>query len=87
MQIVTFPFGRGKPVIRSYPMTAGTTAVLVNTGTTPNGRVTLTLVRGGRRDQLPICQMADQRGILEGLLPALVSTAPTPPLSDEDLVG
>ena len=87
VQIVRFGFRGGRPTIRSYPMTAHTTAILVNNGTRPNRVTTLTLVRGDLRDVLLLWQVARHGQVLQGILQSLVSTAPTPPLSDEGLVG
>jgi len=87
IQIVRFDLANGKPCIRSYPMTAYTTALLVNPGIQANSWVTLTLSRGDVHDDLPLWQMAKPRQVVTQVLQALMSTAPTPPLSDEELVG
>ncbi|MGD8450455.1 MAG: hypothetical protein PVJ57_01435 [Phycisphaerae bacterium] len=88
VQIVTFPFGRGKPNIRSYPMSAGTVVLVQRL---PGARARLprviTLARDGQRDDLPLWQMSGRAELTERLWQALLSTAPTPPLSDEELLG
>ncbi|MGD8450454.1 MAG: hypothetical protein PVJ57_01430 [Phycisphaerae bacterium] len=88
VQIVAFPFGRGKPNIRSYPMSAGTVVLVQRL---PGKRACLprviTLARDGQRDDLPLHQMHGRAEVTERLWQALLSTAPTPPLSDEELLG
>jgi hypothetical protein len=83
IQIMRFGIGRSRPAIRSYPMDAGTLAILRGEGS----RLTLTLLREGRRDTIPISQMRHRQRVLERVWQALLSTAPTPPLSEEELIG
>ncbi|MGD8450452.1 MAG: hypothetical protein PVJ57_01420 [Phycisphaerae bacterium] len=86
VQIVRFPFGKGKPNIRSYPMDAEAVVLVVQA---PVARVpaVMTLARGDRHDNLPVWQMSGRAGLMEQLWQALLSTAPTPPLSEEELLG
>ncbi|MBP7745374.1 MAG: hypothetical protein KA383_04525 [Phycisphaerae bacterium] len=83
VQIIEYGLRGRKPVIRSYPMEAGT--VVVFKGEKQN--VTVTLLRGEQRDVLPFGAVRKRAEKLERLWWALLSTAPTPPLSDEDLLG
>ncbi len=83
VQVIEYRLRRQKPLIRSYPMQAGT--VVVFKGEKQN--VTVTLLRGEQRDVLPFAAMRKRAEKLERLWWALLSTAPTPPLSDEDLLG
>lgn len=85
VQVVQFGWVSRKPDIRSYPMTPGTVAILAQ----PRGVqiATVHLLRGRQRDQIPLWQMKDREEVTAWLWQALLSTAPTPPLSDEDLLG
>ncbi|MGD8450453.1 MAG: hypothetical protein PVJ57_01425 [Phycisphaerae bacterium] len=86
VQVVRFPFGKGKPKIDSYPMSPGT-LVIVHRLPGIRGPRTITLLRGEQHDDLPIWQMGGRAELMERFWQALLSTAPTPPLSDEDLLG
>ena len=83
IQVMEYRLGRGKPAIRSYPMEAGTFVVVPEHSKWP----TVTLLRGNQRDVLPIAQMRHRAEVAERLWQSLLSTAPIPKLSDEDLVG
>ncbi len=88
VQILEYHHGRGKPTIRSYPLDAGT-LVLVRGPTTSRkpGHLTLTLLRGEQKDTLELWRMRKRNAIVDRTWQALLSTTPTPPLSDEELVG
>lgn len=83
IQVLEFRYRRPKPTIRSYPMTAGTVIVLGGILRVP----TMWLLRGEQRDTIRFAyaQRSDER--MERAWQAMLSTAPTPPLSDEELVG
>lgn len=74
-------FSKSNPIIHSYPMDAGTLAIL----SAPLGKVVaLTLVRREHQDKI---RLDFDTETTEQLWHAFLSTAPTPPLSDEELVG
>jgi hypothetical protein len=83
IQVLVYPLRPGKPTIRSYPMEVGTLAVLTRVGK----RVTLVLSRGANHDTLPLSRMDHPEQRLEQAWRAILSTAPTPPLSDDELLG
>ena len=88
IQILEFGYRKKKPAIRSYPMDAETIVFVQGpmTGRKPMVR-TLTLMRHGRKDTIPLERMRDRDKAIERAWQALLSTAPAPPLSDEELVG
>ncbi|MBI5864515.1 MAG: hypothetical protein HZB38_08410 [Planctomycetes bacterium] len=83
IQYVRFSAGARGRLDRAYPMTAGTTAILRE----EFGRITLTLLRGGQRDVLNISALWDQYTALERIWQSLLTTAPTPALTDKELLG
>ena len=83
LQVLEFGVRRRKPDIWSYPMEAGTVVVVCGEGQ----GLTLTFSKPGQRDRIPIGQMKQPEQQLQRIWPALLSTAPTPPLSDEALLG
>jgi hypothetical protein len=83
VQVITYHPLRAKPSIRTYPIDSGTLCVLVQTLT----GATLTLWRGDDTDTAAIEPAGPSSELIERLLHALVSTAPTPPLSTEELAG
>ena len=88
IQILEYHHRRSKPTIRSYALDGGTLALV--RGPTTNrkpGHITLTLLRDERKDTLELWRMRKRDAIVERTWQALLSTAPTPPLSDEDLLG
>ncbi len=87
VQIMRFGLRAGRPTIRSYPLIAGTTVMLVNTHIETSTRLTVRLACGAMHDELPLKQMRNHAQLVEQVWRALLSTAPTPPLSDEELVG
>lgn len=88
IQVLEFRLGRSKPVIRSYPLTAGTLAVVHGGVRKAKPFVySLKLARGDQKDDLPLQHMNDRARCTEMAWKALRSTAPTPPLPDDALVG
>lgn len=86
VQIIEFGLGKSKPNIRSYPMAPGTVAIVQSGGA--GGRLrTVTLACGERIDEIPLWQMGGRADASERLWQALLSTAPTPPLSEDELLG
>jgi hypothetical protein len=88
IQILEYRYGKPKPIIRSYPMDADTVAVVRGTATKKKTRdLTVTLTRRGRQDKIRFSFTRRQDNAVERMWQALLSTAPTPPLSNEELVG
>jgi hypothetical protein len=88
IQILEFRHRQSKPTIRSYPLDAGTIAVL--RGKATDGKTSglkLALLRGEQQDKIELWRMQKRDKAIERMWQALLSTAPTPPLSDEGLVG
>lgn len=88
IQVLEYRYRAAKPIVRSYPMDAETLVVL--RGKTTAKRkwgFKLTLLRGEQRDLIEIWRMRGRDAVAERTWQALLSTAPTPPLSDEELVG
>jgi len=88
IQILQYRYRRAKPLIRSYPMDGETLAILRGKATGKKGpNLKLTLLRGERKDTVDLSRMRRREEVAERMWQALLSTAPTPPLSDEELVG
>ena len=85
IQWLSYPWLGGKPKIRSYPMGAGTIGLILNNRHL--GSLVLQLKRGTNRDLFKIVQVGRTQDVIEGMWQALLSTAETPPLSEEELVG
>jgi hypothetical protein len=83
IQVLVYSLSSRRPMIRSYPMEAGTLAVF----TRIRKHLILTLARGENTDMLSFSHMDRPQERIEQAWKALLSTAPTPPLSDEALVG
>lgn len=83
IQVLEYRYRKTKPIIRSYPMEAGTLAVF----TRIRKHLILTLSRGADRDVLSFSRMQQPRQRIEQVWRALLSTAPTPPLSEDELLG
>ena len=88
IQVLEYHHRHQKPTIRSYPLDHGTLAVVQSsaTGRKP-GLITVTLLRDEQKDRLDLWRMRKRDAIIERTWQALLSTAPTPPLSDQDLLG
>lgn len=82
IQVLEYGLRRGKPVIRDYPMEAGT---LVLVAPWQKG-VQVTLWRQDRKDILPMSHLHNRAEAAERLWQALLSTAPIPRMSDEELI-
>jgi len=88
IQILEFRYRRGKPTIRSYPMDSNTVAILRGKATAgKTSGLKLALLRGDQQDTIELWRMQKRDRAIERTWQALLSTAPTPPLSDEGLVG
>jgi hypothetical protein len=81
-QIVQFTLGRAAPTIREYPVSAGRLFVVHM----HEKGATITLAQEDRHDRLVLTRR-DAARYLDDLWRALLSTAPTPPLPDDALVG
>ncbi len=79
VELITYRFVLRKPVVRSYPMVPGSVAVLSDQR--------LLLFRDEHDDALDLRFLHDRRAVHDLLMRALLSTAPTPPLSDRELLG
>lgn len=88
IQVMEFRW-RGAPRIRSYPMESGTLAIVhgVNAGRELASIRSLILLRADQRDEIPLHRMYDRARCVERAWQALLSTAPTPPLPEDGLVG
>jgi hypothetical protein len=88
IQIMQYRYRRAKPLIRSYPMDGETLAILRGKATGKKGpNLKLTLLRAERKDTVDLSRMRKREEVAERMWQALLSTAPTPPLNDEELVG
>jgi len=88
IQILEFRYRQSKPTSRSYPLDAGTIAVLRGKATGgKTSSLVLTLLRGEQQDKIELWRMQKRDKAIERAWQALLSTAPTPPLSNEGLVG
>lgn len=88
IQVMEFRW-RGAPRIRSYPMESGTLAIVhgVNAGRELGSIRSLILLRADQRNEIPLHRMYDRARCVERAWQALLSTAPTPPLPEDGLVG
>jgi hypothetical protein len=90
VQIMEYRSHKTKPIIRSYPMDGPTLAVLRGKATGENKKkhnLALTLWRDEQNDKVELSRIRKREDVIEKTWQALLSTAPTPPLSDEELVG
>jgi hypothetical protein len=83
LQILQYGPRGGQPDVRSYPMIPGTTVFVSKA----RGKLTVDFFRGPMRDTIPLSGLRKADEYLERMLRGLLSAAPTPPLSDEELVG
>jgi hypothetical protein len=83
VQVLQYGLRRTKPVIRSYPLTAGTVIVVSREGKL----IKVALGRAGQKDTLSFKHMRRPAEAIEHFWQAVLSTAPIPALSDEELVG
>jgi hypothetical protein len=87
IQVLEYRFRRAKPIVRSYWMDAATVAIMRNLRAGKKPQLTLTLQRGQQKDKIDLWRMRKGEEAIQRIWQALLSTAPTPPLSDEELVG
>jgi hypothetical protein len=90
VQIMEYRSRKAKPIIRSYPMDGPTLVILRGKATGENRKkhnLKLTLWRGEQSDKIELSRIRKREDVIEKTWQALLSTAPTPPLSDEELVG
>ena len=85
VQFIKFPCFDTRPEIRSYPMIPGTIAIVLRAYR--GGGIVVQMKRGRASDFLVIEKSGNTQTAMERMWQALLSTAPTPPLSEEDLVG
>jgi hypothetical protein len=83
IQVLQFGFRGRTPRIRDYTMSSGTLVVIAEAV----NQLSLTVVRGDTSNSTLIRKDKHFEATMERLWAALLSTAPTPPLSDEELVG
>jgi hypothetical protein len=83
VQVFEYRFLRRRPVVRSYPVEAGSLFIVARL----TSGLVLELARNTQVDTIPLYCTRDTRRTLERIWQALLSTAPTPPLSNEELVG
>lgn len=89
VQILRYRFRGGRPQVKSFPMDAGTMALIYSWSySQPKARPALLyLVRGETSETIQLAQFPRKSEVLERLWQSMLSTAPPPPLSDEELVG
>lgn len=87
VQVMTYRPGRSKPKIRSYPIDAAARIIIEYTSGPPSYGFRAILRRGEHRDVLRIAGARRPDEVARHFWSAVLSTAPTPPLSDEELVG
>ena len=85
IQVISYRWWGGEPNVRNYPMDAGTLAIVSEVR--QHGGFVLRLRRGEQADTLSIVRKRGTDALVDRIWHALLSTAPTPPLSDEELVG
>jgi hypothetical protein len=84
VQVVRFGLFRRKPAIVSFPMGAGTLVVVSALGKT---ELRIAFKRGEQERRINIVKMRNLDKVAEQFWWALLSTAPTPPMSEDELVG
>lgn len=83
IQLLEYRYSSSKPTIRSYPIEPGTLAIFARV----RKHLMLTLARDDSQDVLRLTRMRRSEELIRRAWQALLSTAPTPPLSDKQLVG
>lgn len=87
LQVLQFATWRGRlPEIRSYPIEAGT-IVVFDRRREASPTVVVYLLRNGLIDTIHLTNRRLREEALERIWQAIMTTAPTPPLSEEELVG
>lgn len=99
IQILTYKLRRQEPSVRSYPIDTGTQIVLCHERAWGDAgpprfslhihyfQSSLLLCRAGQLDYVPLRGIKQMDDFLEYFWKAVLSTAPTPPLSEKELVG
>jgi hypothetical protein len=88
IQVLEYRFLRNRPLVRSYPVEAGSLFIIARLDISPlDSGIALTLARPAHSDTVRLGNVREGAEVIERLWQALLSTAPTPPLSDEELVG
>jgi hypothetical protein len=83
IQVLEYRLWHRKPAVRNYPMQAGTLIVVRREAKSLHA----TLLRDDRKDALPFRQLRRPAPVVEHFWRAVLSTAPIPALSDEELIG
>ncbi len=83
VEFLKFRLRGGRPTIRRYPMEAGTSVIITDKR---SGHV-LDLRRGRQHDRISLRDMRHAEVVLDRLLRAILSTAPIPTMSEEELIG
>ncbi|MCG3126639.1 MAG: hypothetical protein CHACPFDD_01490 [Phycisphaerae bacterium] len=83
VQVLQYSFRKQPPLIRSYPVSAGTLVIVRNMGRS----FSVLLARDAQDDALPIYLMHEAASVGMRVWQTLLSTAPIPQLSDAELVG
>ncbi|MBI5863556.1 MAG: hypothetical protein HZB38_03400 [Planctomycetes bacterium] len=83
-QILEYRWRRGAPRVTSIPIEAGTLVVVTNQLWSD---LSISLMRDERIEAFPLSGIRNAAEIREIVWRALLTTVPTPPLSDADLVG
>jgi len=87
VQVLYYGPRRSKPGVVSYPLTGGTIAIVTTRFDFRRNKLSLAIARGKEVDGLRLDVLSDSDRAIERMWQALLSTAPTPPLSDEELLG
>ncbi len=87
VQFVRYGLRSRTPRIESFPLTGGTLVLVDDEIRVFGRRLSFVLVRNGVQRELPVARLPSRVRLTERTWQALLSTAPTPPLSDEELVG
>lgn len=83
IQALQYSLRKQPPLIRSYPVSAGTLVLVRGMGRS----IAVQLARDEQSDALPIHLMHDATSVAARVWQTLLSTAPIPELSDVELVG
>jgi len=83
IQVFEYRLLRSRPTVRSYPVEAGSLFIIARLVS----GVALMLVRGDQTDTIRLSSTRAGGQATKRLWQALLSTAPTPPLSDQELLG
>ncbi|MBU0641541.1 MAG: hypothetical protein KKB50_22000 [Planctomycetes bacterium] len=88
VQLLEYRYRRTEPIVRSYPIDSGTTVIVRGDAAGLLGRrISVSLRCGQHQDRFHQPVTDETRELERHIWYALLSTAPTPPLSDEHLVG